>query len=80
MSEAGLEVRQASWREGLVPAHWQMELGGEPLAGRAMGRGVSRSSCGLRKSAVSLLLGRDTANTTNKLLGLRRPSTGPTGC
>ena len=36
-----------------MPAHWLIELGGEPLVGRAMGRGVSRSSCGLRKSASS---------------------------
>ena len=48
VSKAGLV--QASWQEGLVPAHWWMELGLGLLVGRAMSRGVSRGSCGLRKS------------------------------
>ena len=48
VSEAGLV--QASWQEGLVPAHWWVELGLGLLVGRAMSRGVSRGTCGLRKS------------------------------
>ena len=31
---------QASWWEGLVPAHWWVELGLAPLVGRAVSRGV----------------------------------------
>ena len=31
---------QASWWEGVVPAHWWLELGLVPLAGRAVSRGL----------------------------------------
>ena len=33
---------QVSWWEGLVPAHWWVELGPRPLVGRGMSRGGSR--------------------------------------
>ena len=45
---------QASWRAGLVPAHWWMELGLGLLVGRTMYRG----SCGLRKS-LGIILSAD---------------------
>ena len=31
---------KASWWEGLVPAHWWVELGLTPLVGRTMSRAV----------------------------------------
>ena len=40
----------ASWREGPVSARWCVELGLGPLVGKAKSRGMSRVSCGLRKS------------------------------
>lgn len=40
--------------EGLVPAHWWVELSLVPLVDRAMSRSMSRGSCGLRKSLGSL--------------------------
>ena len=36
---------QASWSEGLVPAHWQVELSLVPLVGRAESKGVYRGGC-----------------------------------
>ena len=54
MGEASLEAAQASWWEGLMPAPWWVELDPGPLVGRAMDRGVSRGSCGLRNSLGSL--------------------------
>ena len=45
---------QASWREGLKPTHWWVELGLGPLAGRALPWCESRGDCGLRKSLGSL--------------------------
>ena len=37
-----------------MPAHWWVELGLGSLVSRAMSRGMSRGSCGLRKSLGSL--------------------------
>ena len=44
---------QASWWDGLVPAHGRVELGLVPLVGRAVSRGVSRGGCGLRMTLGS---------------------------
>ena len=45
---------QASWWEGLVPAHWWVELGLVPLVGRAMS-GVCLLSSGLLWKTLSSL-------------------------
>lgn len=50
MGEPGVELVQASWWEGLVTDYWWIDLGLGPLVGSAMSKGVSRGSCGLRKS------------------------------
>ena len=44
---------QASWVEGLLPAHWWVELSLGPL-GKAMSRGMSRGGYGLRRCLGSL--------------------------
>ena len=44
----------ASWQEGLVPAHWWVELGPGPLVSRALSRDISRRGCGLRTPLGSL--------------------------
>ena len=50
---------QASWWEGLVPAHWWVQLGLVPLVGRAVSQGMFRGSCWLRITLGSLkLIGR----------------------
>ena len=41
---------QASWKERLVPAHWQVELGLVPLVSRS----VFRGGCGIRTTLISL--------------------------
>ena len=45
---------QASVWEGLVPAHWWVELGLVPLMGRAMSRGVFSGDCELSATLGSL--------------------------
>ena len=42
-----------SWREGLVPVHWWVELGLGPLVGRAVSRGMSRGTYSLLGEARS---------------------------
>ena len=48
-----------------MPAFWWVELDLGLLVGRGMSRGMSRDSCGLRKSLGSL---------STRLFGLRHPS------
>ena len=45
---------QASRWEGLIPAHWWVELGLFSVVSRALSSSVFRSSCGLRKTLSSL--------------------------
>ena len=45
---------QVSWWEGLVPAHWWVELGLVPLVGRAVSGGVFRGGCELSMTLGSL--------------------------
>ena len=46
---------QASWWEGLVPAHWWVELGFVPLVSRAMLRGIFLADYLLVGGAMFLL-------------------------
>ena len=39
------QLLQASWYEGLVPAHWWVELLLVPLVGRAIPRDMTRGLC-----------------------------------
>ena len=57
VGEVGLEASASFLWEGPVPAHWWVVLGPGPLVGKAMSRGVSIGSCGLRKSLGSLSAG-----------------------
>ena len=45
---------QASSCEGLVPAHWLVELGLVPLVGISMSRDVFRGICALKKTLGSI--------------------------
>ena len=45
---------QASWWEGLVPAHWWVELGFVPLMGRAMSGDVFIGQLFIQKTLNSL--------------------------
>ena len=71
-----LGLVQAFWWDGLVPAHWWVELGLVPLVSRAMSRGMFRGGCELRTTLGSLSADGWGFFLPCWLFGLRCPSTG----
>ena len=67
---------QASWWEGLVPAHWWVEQGLIPQLGRAVSRGIFRGGAGLRVALLRLSAMHRSVFPPCWLCGLRHPSTG----
>ena len=66
----------AFWQEGLLPAHWWVEVSLVPLVGRAVSRGVFRCGCGFRTTLSSLSADAWGCVPPCWLSGLRQPSIG----